>query len=615
MKKLFSSFRNRIFLSFGICFVGIMLFILASIQVTSEKFFSEMAITSTRRELASSTDNLASTLQHTIDYSISVSINDIVINTVKMNPSVPNDEIRQYEVRKKLNSTIGTIIGLSPNIKMWDIMALDGNMFMAGGYDLSHLAGFSENKIFALHEQTISAQISGPYYQIAGNPETSERKYYFVISKPVVDLNTRDIFGYVLFFLEDSVLASPFVNYRPQDSEVIFYISDEDDQVLLATDKEDIGKSVKEVLPLLSEKENEEKFRVDQYLIGSEKEKQGRRVVYCQTQMMKPKWQMIHVLSMDELLEEQKVFEKIFIGVIILMFLAFFFLSWWNAKAITKPILNLSAIMKNVVKEAYETTEVPKASEEICILYEGYNSLVQQTQELLQTIYEDQKEKNEYQFKLVQAQVKPHFLYNTLEMIKSMIDLGMNKEAGEAISAMALFYRHSLSKGSDIVTIKEEIEMAEQYLYIERLRHMEYFDYEVKMSAETENYIVPKLILQPVLENTLVHGSFSDGRMCFVTLKVESLIDTVKISIRDNGKGMTEQKQKELENELERFQTTRDGSFGLLSINRRIRLMFGSEYGIHITSTEGKGTEVVLIVPKMKHFEEQITGMFKGEEM
>ena len=111
--------------------------------------------------------------------------------------------------------------------------------------------------------------------------------------------------------------------------------------------------------------------------------------------------------------------------------------------------------------------------------------------EQVMKLYEEEREKNDYQFRLIQEQIKPHFLYNTLEMIKSMIDLGIYDEAGEAISTLARFYRHSLSRGSDIITIATEIDMVKQYLYIEKLRHMEYFDYEIACEKGTEQYVIP----------------------------------------------------------------------------------------------------------------------------
>lgn len=313
-------------------------------------------------------------------------------------------------------------------------------------------------------------------------------------------------------------------------------------------------------------------------------------------------------------MKEQHLFARIFFICNLLAVLFFALLSWWNARAISGPILNLSAVMKNVVKEAYAPVEVPGTSEEIQILYRGYNTLAEQTQQLLQTIYEEEREKNDYQFRLIQEQIKPHFLYNTLEMIKSMIDLGIYDEAGEAISTLARFYRHSLSRGSDIITIATEIDMVKQYLYIEKLRHMEYFDYEIACEKGTEQYVIPKLTLQPILENAIVHGTASDGHMCFVSLSIKNAADTIVITVKDDGNGIEPEKLRQLNKDLDEARGEEKGSFGLFSINRRVRLLYGTEYGIRLESEPGKGTIVILRVPKLEHLDETASSMLERDQ-
>lgn len=606
IRKWFAKLRNRIFFSFIGCFLGIMLLIMGVFQFSSQKYFSQLAVSSTQRELASITDNLESTLQHVIDFSISASINDEIIRIAKTYPAPPEDEAQQYAIRKKINTIINAIIALSPNITMWDIMAKDGSFFQAGGYNLSELDSFDKEQMMKQHQNARQAMITGPYFYLPARETLKENgKYVFLISKPIVDLNTRETYGYLLFFVDASTVASPFINYRPNNSAVTFYIANQENNILLASDLNYIGKTIWEIFPF--SETDMENLEAQGYLTRKD-------VVYCSTQMSQPYWKLIHVIPMDELMEEQHLFARIFFICILLVVLFFAFLSWWNARTISEPILKLSAVMKNVVKEAYAPVEVPGTSEEIQILYRGYNTLVEQTQQLLQTIYEEEREKNEYQFRLIQEQIKPHFLYNTLEMIKSMIDLGIYDEAGEAISTLASFYRYSLSKGSDIITIATEINMVKQYLYIEKLRHMEYFDYEIECEKETEQYIIPKLILQPILENAIVHGTTSDGRMCFVSLSVKNAADTIIITVKDDGNGMEPEKLHQLNADLDEARGEEKGSFGLFSINRRVRLLYGIQYGIRLKSEPGKGTSVILQIPKLEHLDEPASSILERDQ-
>lgn len=152
VQKWFAKLRNRIFFSFVGCFLGIMLLIMGVFQFSSQKYFSQLAVSSTRRELASITDNLESTLQHVINFSISASINDGIIRIARTYPTLPGSEAEQYAVRKKINTIINAIIALSPNIAMWDIMAKDGSFFQAGGYNLSELDSFDKEQIMKQHQ-------------------------------------------------------------------------------------------------------------------------------------------------------------------------------------------------------------------------------------------------------------------------------------------------------------------------------------------------------------------------------------------------------------------------------------------------------------------------------
>ncbi|MFR8179089.1 MAG: response regulator [Dorea sp.] len=218
-------------------------------------------------------------------------------------------------------------------------------------------------------------------------------------------------------------------------------------------------------------------------------------------------------------------------------------------------------------------------------------------------------------FELIQEQIKPHFLYNTLEMIKSMIDLGIYDEAGEAISTLARFYRNSLSKGSNIITIATEIDMVKQYLYIEKLRHMEYFDYEIVCEKGTEQYVIPKLTLQPILENAIVHGTASDGRMCFVSLSIKNAADTVVITVKDDGNGIEPEKLCQLNKNLDRSAWRGKGFFRIIQHQQaRVRLLYGTEYGIRLESEPGKGTIVILRIPKLEHLDETASSILERDQ-
>ena len=163
----------------------------------------------------------------------------------------------------------------------------------------------------------------------------------------------------------------------------------------------------------------------------------------------------------------------------------------------------------------------------------------------------------------------------------------------------------------DVNSIRD---MVKQYLYIEKLRHMEYFDYEIECEKDAKQYVIPKLILQPIIENAIVHGTTSDGRMCFVSLSVKNEVDTVVITVKDDGNGIEPEKLRQLNADLEEGCGEEKGSFGLFSINRRVRLLYGTEYGIFLESEPEKGTSVILRIPKLEQLDETTSPMLEGDQ-
>lgn len=255
--------------------------------------------------------------------------------------------------------------------------------------------------------------------------------------------------------------------------------------------------------------------------------------------------------------------------------------------------------MKFVGQGDFNTQIETKSRDEIGILEQEFNKMVKKTSELMDRVVGEQKKKRESELALLQSQINPHFLYNTLDNICGLAILNRKDEIIETVKNMASFYRGVLSKGSSIIPVSDEISILEDYLKILKLRYREEFEYEIDIDSEILECCIVKLTLQPLVENAIYHGLRKKRGKGIVIVKGSKVGKDIEFHIIDNGVGM---KQEDIDVIMEDNRVDyRKKSFGLKGTHERIRLYFGDQYGIRIQSSEGEGTDISILMPLLKH--------------
>ncbi|MEF2767486.1 MAG: sensor histidine kinase [Dorea phocaeensis] len=209
----------------------------------------------------------------------------------------------------------------------------------------------------------------------------------------------------------------------------------------------------------------------------------------------------------------------------------------------------------------------------------------------------------------LQSQINPHFLYNTLESIRGQALVDDNLEIAQMVEALSSFFRYSISRKGNLVTLRDELANIENYMMIQRYRFNNRFSLEVILDEEDEaayDFLIPRLIIQPVVENAIFHGLEEKLEGGKVTIEVIVTDQNLILTISDNGKGMNGEKLKELNARIqsdevildeEAKETQRNTGIALPNIHKRIRLLFGEAYGVNIYSTQGQGTDVEITIP------------------
>lgn len=224
--------------------------------------------------------------------------------------------------------------------------------------------------------------------------------------------------------------------------------------------------------------------------------------------------------------------------------------------------------------------------------------MVRKIKQLLESLLKEQAQVKTMEFKALQTQINPHFLYNTLDSVVRVAESGKNDEVIELIMALSNFYKSVLSSGKDIVLLSTELDHIRSYLQIMEKRYHDILSYEIQADDRALQYLIPKITLQPIVENAIYHGIKNVRKGGKVSISIQLAEDDhVNIRIQDDGLGMTEEVLDALIQSFADKEPDPKKSFGLKNVNNRLQMFFGSEYGLHITSQYHAGTLVSIEIP------------------
>jgi two-component system sensor histidine kinase YesM len=274
--------------------------------------------------------------------------------------------------------------------------------------------------------------------------------------------------------------------------------------------------------------------------------------------------------------------------------------AWAISRSIYIPIQKLHDMTTTITRNDLQALVTQDNVDEITELGMSFNIMVGRVRELLDAKVKEQENLKKAELRALQAQINPHFLYNTLDTIIWMTESKKTDEVIEIVRALSSFFRLSLSKGRDWITIGEEVERTRSYLIIQKMRYRDILDYRIEVDEGVASNSVLKLILQPLVENALYHGikNKRQGGTLVVRAKQQNEKE-VLLQVEDNGIGFTPEKLAQLREELndDSGDIMLESGFGIGNVNKRIRLYYGNQYGVSIKSNFQAGTCVSIVIP------------------
>ena len=402
-------------------------------------------------------------------------------------------------------------------------------------------------------------------------------KYIFKMGRPIKDLITGEVLGVLIIDISEKMLYDRY-SESLSDGRYI-YIVDGNGKIISSKDKRSIGMHYEDT--------------IDKYMDNNIILKDNTEFMKIKSNINDDGWSIIEELPLKVLREPAiQITRRLLIVLLILIILSIgvsYKLSLW----ITRPILNIKNRMKEVKSGNLKIeAELECSGNEIVQLENAFNSMVKKLDYYIDEIKREEKEKRMAELSFLQAQINPHFLYNTLSGIRFLISMNKNEEAEEMVYRFTRLLRALLPNASECITLKEEIDNIKNYVELQKMRYPGAFTFSCDIEEKINDYNVPSFILQPIVENAILYSMEKENNKGIISIVGYRNKDGIRIVVKDNGIGMSEVK---IEGVLKR-----EGSVnrvGVINVHERIGLNYGSEYGLNINSIEGKGTKVIFILP------------------
>lgn len=421
-----------------------------------------------------------------------------------------------------------------------------------------------------------------PYYHIGKLVWSSDGRAWLPMYMQLHNYNTMQTAGGLVFYLPQDPISVLYAGLLASGEETgslngSTFVTDSSGMILSHNDASQLGTRPDNLIF----SETDAPFLVSTAKIDGEKSIIISTAFSPRSSLIGFSWRLVSILPYDDLFHVLNQILDALLTACFTMIILAVFLSFFLTCHLTRSLKRLQTRLKDLGSGNLDSFLDSNPRDELWDLEQGYNEMVQQICELLEKNRLEQEKKRELELTALQAQINPHFLYNTLDAIGWIAVMKGQNEIEQMVMELSRFFRLSLHKGDKKITIEDEMGIVISYVTIEQLRNPGKFDIKYEIEPEITGLLVPKIILQPIVENAIKHGVSQVRRHGMITVRGYRKGDDVYLEVSDNGCGFR-QKSSHIHG----------SGYGLRNVNERIQLEYGSEYGISVQSIEGEGTTV-----------------------
>lgn len=422
---------------------------------------------------------------------------------------------------------------------------------------------------------------------------TSSNLYEDVISvgRTIIRTSTQDIMGVIIVDLDRNAIEELCRNVTIGDTGYFSIVTPRGRFIYPPGDEKSMEKLKRENLLQIAHADNGHFVqRVD-----------GEKEFFIYNTLEHSGWKIVGSVKMKEIMRGAHQIRSLTLIVVVLCILFAIVLYFFISDALTHPLIDLQNIMAEAESGNFKVRAEGGNTVEIVHLSHSFNVMIEKIQDLLEMRIKEQEELKKSELKALQAQINPHFLYNTLDAIVWMTEANNKKQVVKMTKTLSTFFRIVLSGGEEWISIQDEIDHIKSYLTIQKMRYRDILDYSFDIDPAICPSKILKLTLQPLVENAIYHGikNKRGGGTVTVTGGYESE-NHIFFRVTDNGCGIVLKKLADLRQHLavENVEISKESGYGLINVNQRLKLYYGSSYGINIESSPGMGTDVFFTIPR-----------------
>lgn len=586
--------QNKLFLGFLSVIVVIAVFLGYFSMTVSERTIKSQMLDSIQETTSQMGENIDNEIQKVLNISTQVCSNEEVCGILQ--EEKPDTQAEYYDNDNFMKQVLNTSFGTAFSVEDVFVCSYNGSVYtsdknklsLAEDYDFTRTDWFEEMKSGGLNTIILSGYDGNAYIS------TGEPQKIFSIVRKIYDKKQKKEIGCMIIDMNSDILGNVLQSMNSNSYQKVLII-DNNKKIVYHPDSTYIGIQYREnqVSELLTmENGYIESQEEEGYQVFSTSEITG--------------WSVICIVENRYVMESVNRL-RLFLAIVMLFGLILsVYLARYISKFISGPVAQLQKQMHQVGKGDFDIDIDAQTKDEIGHLTHAFDKMVKRTKQLIENVYQSEIYQKEAELNALQAQINPHFLYNTLQTIDMMAEEEGVDDISDACQALSKIFRYSINRGREFVQVKEEIKHVKNYMLIQKLRFGEKLEIGYEVEKDCEDLYIVKLLIQPLVENAVVHGIENVLGKCKVLIRVFQQGEYLYVEVEDNGNGIGEQKLRKLNERLEKSSEQKmvheegysgGSSIGLENTNTRIKLYFGQKYGIKIESKEGAGTKVRLKLP------------------